>query len=356
MGKFIFTALLLLLPGATHLFAQPQDVLTLEAVIDLAVRNNPALLSAEQDIIIARQRVSEARFIFLPQFALSGTLSKVDLEYPMVLGPELGDRYLDTSIKENFYTMRVYALQPLYNGGRNKNTLRMAKTAHKQAKVNYDTVRMDVVLKAKKAFYTLLYCRSLHAMAEKWHEDAAALNSGIKKDGWESIEAKMLLSRLEKQTEVSGKDMEAARTELIKILNREPKYQFDIDGVLEPAAITTDIQKSLVIAMEMRSELKSEIYKAQLDDIAVNMAMIRRSPNVYLGGSYDVIGYQDSTLGESVRSSNWMASIAIHFPLTYDIWTQIAQKKAEQRQGDLKRVEVQDRIRFEIINAYNELE
>ncbi|MBU2574008.1 MAG: TolC family protein [Elusimicrobia bacterium] len=356
MKEICFAVLLFMFSGSRHIFAQPADVLTLESVINLAVRNNPALLSAEQNIIIAKQRVSEARFLFLPQFALSGTLSKVNLQYPMALGPELGDRYLGTDIKENFYTMRAYALQPLYNGGRNKNTLRMAKTAHKQAKVNYDTVKMDVILKAKRAFYTLLYHRNLAAIAKKWHEDAAALNSGIKKDGWESIEAKMLISRLEKQTKASGKNMEAARTELIKVLNREPNYRFDIDGSLGPAAVRTDMQKSLVTAMEARSELKSEIYKAQLDALAVNMAMIRRSPNIYLGGSYDVIGYKGSSLDNSVRSSNWMASIAIHFPLTYNIWTQIVQKKAEQRQGDLKRVEVQDKIRFEIINAYKELE
>ncbi|MBI4801372.1 MAG: TolC family protein [Elusimicrobia bacterium] len=356
MIKNIFTALLLLLFGPRHIFAQPGDALTLETVIDLAVRNNPALLSAEQDIIIAKQRVSEARFLFLPQLALSGTLSKVNLQYPMALGPELGDRYLDADIKENFYALRAYALQPLYNGGRNKNTLSMAKTAHKQAKVNYDTVKMDVVLKAKKAFYTLLYHRGLAAKARKWHKDAAALDSALKKDGWESIEAKMLVVRLEKQTQASDKDLEAAGTELIKVLNREPNYRFEIAGILEPATVGADIQKSLVTAMEMRSELKSEIYRAQLDDIAVNMAMVRRSPNIYLGGSYDVIGYKGASLDNSVRSSNWTASIAIHFPLTYDIWTQIVQKKAEQRQGDLKRAEVQDKIRFEIINACKELE
>jgi len=107
----------------------------------------------------------------------------------------------------------------------------------------------------------------------------------------------------------------------------------------------------------MRSEMKSEIYKAQMDDIAVNMAMIRRYPNVYLGGSYDVIGYRiDSLDNNSIRSNNWAASIAIHFPLSYDIWTQVVQRRAQQRQGDLKRAELQDRIRFENLNAHKDLE
>lgn len=355
MGKTVLPVLLLALSVAGPAAAQ-QDVLTLDSVISLAVKNDPALMSAEQDIIIAKQRVSEARFLFLPQFALSGTLSRVDLEYPMLLGPELGDLYLDPGIAENFYNMRVYALQPLYNGGRNKNTLRMAKAAHNQAKVNYETVKTDVVLRAKKAFYTLLYCRDLYAAAGKWRGDAGALSAGIKKDGWENIEAGLLLSALQKRAEQAGRDLEAARAELLKVLNREPNYKFDVEGSLAQASVRTDMQKSLVTAMEARSELKSEIYKAQLDELAVNMAMIRRSPNVYLGGSYDVIGYRDGAAANSVRSSNWMASVAIHFPLMYDVWTQIVQKKAEQRKGDLQGVEVRDKIRFEIMSAWKELE
>ncbi len=356
MKRIVLAALLLPLSAGGRAAAQQQDTLTLESVIGLAVKNDPALMAAEQDAIIAKQSVSEARFLFLPQLALSGTLSKVDLEYPMVLGPELGDRYLDSGIAENFYTMRVSALQPLFNGGRDKNTLRMAKAAHSQAKVRYETVKTDVVLKAKTAFYTLLYRRELHALAQQWRGAAAELNAGIKKDPWESIEAGLLLSGLQKQAERAGRELEAARTELLKVLNREPNYRFDISGTLAQAPVRTDLQKSLVTAMEARSELKSEIYKAQLDELAVNMAMTRRRPNVYLGGSYDVIGYKDSALGDSGRRSNWMASVAIHFPLMYDVWTQIVRKKAEQRKGDLKGVEVRDRIRFEIINAYRELE
>ncbi|OGS07959.1 MAG: hypothetical protein A2270_08755 [Elusimicrobia bacterium RIFOXYA12_FULL_51_18] len=334
-----------------------QDVLTLDEVVSLAVNNNPTLLSSEQDIIIAKQRVHEARFMNMPQMALSGTFSRVNLEYPTILGPELGDRYLDPTVSKNFYTMRAYALQPLYTGGRNKNTLRMAKTAHNQAKVNYDTVKTDVVYNAKKIFYTLLLNKKLRELTLQRKAQAAALIGGIRKDAWEAIETRILLAGFEKQAEQAEHEVNAAKIELIRILNREPSYQVDITGELSARPVNTTVQKSLVTAMEMRSELKSEMYKAQMDDIAVNMAMIRRYPNVYLGASYDVIGYRiDSLNDNSIRSNNWAASIAIHFPLSYDIWTQVVQRRAQQRQGDLKRAELQVRIRFENLTAHKDLE
>jgi outer membrane protein TolC len=83
------------------------------------------------------------------------------------------------------------------------------------------------------------------------------------------------------------------------------------------------------------------------------MALVRRYPTIYLGASYDVNAYKFSSLAESSeRYGSWLASVSIRFPLSYDIWTQVLQRRAQQRQGELKRVELQDRIRFEIISAH----
>ena len=165
----------------------------------------------------------------------------------------------------------------------------------------------------------------------------------------------MLLSGLSDRAQQAGSGVEAALTALRKALNREPGSLVDADGRFEPQPVRTDVSRSLVTAMEARSELKSELYKAQMDDIAVNMAMVRRNPTIYLGASYDVNAYKFSSLtDDSARSNNWLASLAIHFPLSYDIWTQVRQRKAQQRQGELKRAELQDSIRFEILSAHRE--
>ncbi|HNW43574.1 MAG TPA: TolC family protein, partial [Elusimicrobiales bacterium] len=144
-------AALVLILFSGDAFALPgAEALNLQEAVTLAVKNSPAALAAEQDIIIARQRVSEARFTYLPQFTLSGTASRVNLAYPSVLGPELGERYLDARTGHNFYTLRANALQPLYTGGKGSNMLKLARTAHNQAKLNYESVKADATLEAKK--------------------------------------------------------------------------------------------------------------------------------------------------------------------------------------------------------------
>ncbi|HOX23242.1 MAG TPA: TolC family protein, partial [Elusimicrobiales bacterium] len=99
-----------------------------------------------------------------------------------------------------------------------------------------------------------------------------------------------------------------------------------------------------------RPEVKSEVYRAEMDSIALNLAMSRRSPTVMLGASYDVVGYQFP-----LPSNSWEATLAIQFPLAYDFWTQITQRKAEQRQGDLKRSSIQDKVRLEVRQYHQEL-
>lgn len=346
-------ALFLLLLGTHAAALENTEVLGIEEAVAIAIKNSPAALAAEQDIIIARQRVMEARFMALPQFTLSGTFSRASLEYPALLGAELGDRYVDPLAGPNFYSLRVQALQPLYTGGKNTNTLKLAKTANNQAKVNFEAVRADAALAAKKAFYTLLYQRRLKEASSGWLKRAAALNAALRKDAFEELEAAMLLSGLSDRAQQADSGVEAAFTALRKALNREPGSQVDADGRFEPLPVRTDVSRSLVTAMEARSELKSELYKAQMDEIAVSMAMVRRNPTIYLGASYDVNAYKFSELtDDSARSNNWLASLAIHFPLSYDIWTQVRQRKAQQRQGELKRAELQDSIRFEILSAH----
>ncbi|HBA61900.1 MAG TPA: hypothetical protein DCZ92_14030 [Elusimicrobia bacterium] len=335
--------------------AQAGGALTLDEAVQMAVRSSPAALAAEQDITIAKQRVKEARFISLPQLSLSATASRVNLSYPSVLSPEMGERYLDPSIPRNFYTFRVTALQPVYAGGKNDNTLKLAKTASNQAKVNYETARSDAALAAKKAFYTVLYRRRLNGSAAEWLARASAFDLSSVKNPLEAIEARALLAGFSDRVRAAGSELDSAVTELLGTINREPGYKLELDGELEPLPITEEVSHSLVTAMESRPDLKSEMYKAQMDDIAVSMALVRRNPTVYLGASYDVDAYKFSAMSDSAeRSENWLASLAIHFPLSYDIWTQVRQRKAQQRQGELKRVELQDRIRFEIFAAHKE--
>ena len=47
--------------------------------------------------------------------------------------------------------------------------------------------------------------------------------------------------------------------------------------------------------------------------------------------------------------------LSIRFPIAYNFWSQLRQRKAEQRQGQLKRTSLQDQVRIEVRTAYEDL-
>ena len=53
----------------------------------LALKNDSRLLSAEQDRIIAEQRLTEAKLEFLPEFGLQASAAKFDARYPTLCHP-----------------------------------------------------------------------------------------------------------------------------------------------------------------------------------------------------------------------------------------------------------------------------
>ena len=157
IGKFFLFFCFFNASGVLFAASSPDPIkLTLPKTIELAVRNSPEVLSAEQEVKLTRQRVRDAKFQFAPQISFSGTAARFNAEESLVSGPELGNRFfLPSLFEEDVFTARLQVLQPLYEGGRNVNNLRLAKVAHNRAKVNYEALKSSKSFSAKLAYFKL---------------------------------------------------------------------------------------------------------------------------------------------------------------------------------------------------------
>ncbi len=325
--------------------ASSERVYTLEEAMRLT-RNDPKLQSAEQDVIIAEQRVKEARFQFLPEFGLQASATKYDARYPFSLSEDARNILLFPSRDENIFSGRGYMRLSLYEGQRGMNTLRLAQAANQQALSNRDSVRLDLTLSVKEAFYTLLYAQEQAKGAE---ELAAAVERVSGEDGlgvWERIEAETALGAAASRASEARHKLDAARLDFLRALNLELNTPFRVVGALETAPVRAEVEKAVVWAMELRPELQSQTYKAQMDAISVNLAMGRRYPTLFVGGDYELTDQRFP-----LKKNNWDVTVGLKVPFSYDYWTQIVRKKAEQRQGQLARAELQDRVRLEVRQA-----
>ncbi|MBI4679566.1 MAG: TolC family protein [Elusimicrobia bacterium] len=316
----------------------------------LATINDPRVLSAEQDAIIAVERVKEAWFQFLPEVGFQASASKYEARYPFALSGVSRNLLAFPGEHQNLYSGSGYWYLPVYEGGRHINTLYLAKAAHKAAKSNYDTVRREVTLAAKDSFYRLILAQEKLAAATR--NEAAALAPAADQDlgAWDRLEGAALLGEARAGATAARHDFDLKRLSLLKNLNLEFNTVFRVEGALETKPLEMDIDRAIVWAMELRPELQSQTYRAEMDAIGVNLAMGRRHPTLFFAGDYELTGQRFP-----LKQNNWDATIGVKVPLAYDLFTQVKQKEAEQRQGALKRAELQDRVRLEVRQAYENL-
>ncbi len=358
LNRFLAATLCLALAGTTAATAVaaeasrpllPERVYTLEETLRL-LRNDPKLQSAEQDVIIADARVTEARLRFLPDVGLQASATKYDARYPFALSPEFRNLLLlPGASSENIYSGRAYFNMPLYEGQRTLNTLRLAQASLKQAQSNRDSVKMDLTLRGKEAFYRLLLAQERAASFDLHLKSIEAAAEKGDLGPWERVEAEAGLGLARSRAAEAKHALDSARLQFLNTLSLELDTPFRVQGILETRPAKAEVEKAVIWAMELRPELQSQTYRVQMDAIGVNLAISRRNPTVFLAGDYELTAQRFP-----LRNNNWDMTIGIKIPFAYDFWSQLKQKRAEQRQGELTRTELQDRVRLEVRQAAEE--
>ncbi len=324
--------------------------LSLESAIRLGLENNSDFLSAKEEISIAEQKVSEAKFRYLPQFALQGTATWYEADSPMVL-PESGVNRLLPDTKsldsKHFYGAGVTATQYLYSGGRINSTLKIARANLKQVQSRYAAVKNAVVLDIKKSFANLLYAQENLAFTEKLWKQVHFWNFSA--DPWTRIQQKALIAQFKARYQEAQSQLAQARLAMLVSLNKELNSPFTISGSLEPVSVEGDLPHFQLWATEFRPEVKSAIYALELDNIAIDLALSKRYPDVLLNASYERVG--DSGL----EDENKQVSLAVRLPIPYTFSQQVSQKKAEQKKSTLRRAAIEDKIHVQVASSYEQM-
>ncbi len=363
MTKKIYLLLVIFFAGLLPADAQQQyglkfsslinDNLSLENAIRLGLENNSNFLSARQEIIVAEQKVNEAKFLFLPQLALQGTATWYDLDYPMVLSDAVANRFLPGQVisdkHDQFFGVGVTATQYLYSGGRIRNTLKIARANLKQVQSRYETVKNFTVLDIKKSFYNLLFAQQYDAFMQQVWQEVSAWSTRSSGDNWSQLHQQSILAQLQARRHEAARMLDKARLAMLVSLNKETNSDFSITGDFSPVQIQADLAQLYLRAMEYRPELKSALYALELDNISIDLALSKRYPDIILNASYEQLGT------DTLNDTNKQVSLAMRLPLPYNFSSQIAQKKAEQEKSALRRAQIEDKIRVEVARSFEDM-
>ena len=329
--------------------------LTLESAIRLGLENNNRFLAAQQEIIVAEQKVKEAKFRFLPQLALQGTATWYDMDYPMVLPESVANRLipsnnsLSNENQHQFYGAGITATQYLYSGGRLRNTLKIAQANLKQAQSKYETVKNALVRDIKQTFFALLYAQNNVQLATEVQTKSARYVRSLNPSAWDKVKMQYLAARLASQKASAQNDLQKAQLAMLVVLNKELNSRITVKGDFKPVAVDQDLNRLNLWAMEFRPELKTAIYALELDNLAIDLALSRKYPDLILMGSYERLGF------DSLEDENKQISLAVRLPLPYNLFTQNTQRKAEQKQSTLRRADIEDTIRVQVAQHYADM-
>ena len=326
------------------------DNLTLENAIRLGLENNSEFLTARQEITIAEQKVSEAKFRYLPQFALQGSASWYDADSPMVLPEIATNRFLparNATDSNRYYGVGATATQYIYSGGRIRGALKAARANLKQAQSHYESIKNAVVLDIKKSFTHLLYAQEKARLSQEIWQKVSRWK--LSADPWTRMHQKTLVAQLQAMASEDQQELAQARLAMLVSLNKETNVPLTISGKLEPVSVSGDLPHFQLWATEFRPELKSAIYALELDSIAMDLALSKRYPDILLYASYERVG--DSDLDDENRQ----VSLAVRLPLPYTFSQQVSQKKAEQKKGTLHRAAIEDNIQVQVTSSFEKM-
>jgi outer membrane protein len=347
------------------------EEITVERILDLdksifyAQRNRKEILLAQRDIDLAKERVNEALSFRFPKIDFMFNYVKIDDNKTTVLSPYFGSIY----IPENFpatpyleqYLTRLSLWWNLYSGGRYTSSLKLAESNLAKATHQLNIAENKVNFEVKKEFYGLLALEEKIKTYEKILPD-------LEKYGLSAEELQK--KNIDKGRISSGRMVTKIRNEYLLLKNNiYPKGRMDfldtlgleldvvfmLNGEFKPVNENFTLGELLALAFKYRIEPRQIQVEEEMDALSIKLSMSARYPTITLGVNYD---YANDSLSDMF--SRKVANTALNFNLPifdgWASWARIGQKRIQVDQDKLQRKGIEDSIRLEVREAYNDYE
>lgn len=314
-------------------------VLTLEAAVDLALRQNPFFMATREKESQAAEGVKQAFSRFLP--ALSGQYTQnlaeklFYLEFPSMIPGQPAQRVAIDFTKD--YQMALSLSLPLFAGGR-------LNSGYKQARANLETSRESVrlseqetILDAKRSFYGYLLARDMFEvatenleLAEKHFDNVKSLYEAGMASRFDLLRSEVEAANLRPQVIRARNGLTLSELALKTALGLDLDTPVAVEGELADMPLEVDIDQALEEALAGRPELR------QLDQqrvMAGEMFKIARGsllPALAIGGAYNF--WADNF---NFNKGTWQNFYSVNLSLSLPLFDGL---EARSRMGQAKAV------------------
>lgn len=342
--------------------------LTLDASIDIALKNSTVINIAKEGTKGATAQKREAITGFLPKFNTSYSYQRLNEDpfsrfqgFPP--GPLYGMNGMEVPVgTKNNYNWAVEARQPLFAGGGILANYQVNSIGENIARLEETAKYQDVVQDVKIAYFNVLRAKRIQDAAQQSVEMLSAhrdVADNYFKVGMipknDLLHAEVELAN-GKQALIRAKNaVELAKSNFNTVLKREIFTPVEIEDILTYHPSKQSFEECLNIARQTRPEMKISFLKSAQAGKLVRLAQSDYFPTLSVVGNYTRFGDNPSANGSDYKDMESWYLMAV---ASWNFWEwgktkfRVDASKARENQATEASKELNDRITLEIKNAY----
>ena len=349
---FNLIILLVLFMTISPVFAEDENLLTLDKSIEIALKKNLAIRSAREAVKGAEYNKKSAFSDFLPKLSSTYSYTRLDEEPSFSMG---GTSY--TTGAEDNYDFSLTLEQPVYTGRSLINIYERAKLGIDISKIREDQARQDVILEVKEAYFSILKAEKIREVAE---QSVRQIESHVRraKEFYDAemipkndlLQAEVQLAQAKQDMIKSDNGVNIAKSLFNTLLRRGINKEVTVEDILKYKPVNRDLNEFIAIAYRERPELKELILSIEDAKKGIELSKSKYYPTVSLRGSYLKEG-EEATVDEE-ESWNVMAIAQWTFWEWGKTGYQVSESRTGMARAEYAREQMKDWITLEVKESY----
>ncbi|MBO4849780.1 MAG: TolC family protein [Prevotella sp.] len=342
---------------------------TLQECIDYALANNISLKKNQMQKLSAKEDVEQSKAQLLP--SLSASTNQNIIYRPFIASGQstVANGYVQSSVDKVYYSgsYSVSANWTVWNGNRNKNTIKYNELLAEQAEVDSMSTARNIEERIVQLYVQILYTNEAITV----NEQSLASSKLNEQRGKTMVEvgkmSKADLAQLTAQRAQDEYNLAATKAQvknykyqLKQLLELTDATGFDIvipefSDALALEAIP-ELNTVYVQALENRPEIKSALLAIESSEVNLDIAKAQKSPTVGVSGGVgtNTTSMSDTGWGRQMKTNlDFSVGATVSIPILDNRQTKTAINKAKiQRESYLLDLKDKQKTLFNTIESY----
>jgi len=235
--------------------------LSLQEALNLALKNNRAILKSERDLEASQGIALQTRAIAIPKLRAGGNYTQVD--------PDSVEAFFPSQpLVDKNWTATIQVVQSIYEGGRMVSAWRAAKLQKEQAVLQHQTVIADTLLATRVAYYDILLAAqdivvrdaSVTLLTKEFDDETRRYNAGTV-PRFNVLRAQVAVANARPAFIRAQNSYRIAKNNLADLLGYQiPRDVWEniplrLTDKLEVSPFTMQLPDAIAMALERRTEL-----------------------------------------------------------------------------------------------------